>query len=162
MRTFLGALGALVLAAAAGCGGGTSGETANGTAMIDFIGDQSTISVGAALAEADSPGKMLVVFGTNHIDCGFDPQSDSLPESGTYVSFSASATTPGTDAQAQVSVEKITSSSIDGYSSNGSVTIDAIADRVTGSIQFTDMSQDENGNPETVSVSGTFDVKKCF
>jgi hypothetical protein len=151
MRIFL-----LAMVLAAGCGESVSGETANGTLQINFGDSETDGAVGVAIQDPDVPGNMGIVIGGNHIDCAFDEQT--FFEKTTFVAFSADKTTPGTDANASVNVTEITSKSYSSDTANGTVTIDAIADRVTGSVSFTHADADDG----TISVTGTFDVKKCF
>jgi len=74
------------------------------------------------------------------------------------VYFSVNKTTPGTDTMAFVTAETSSGNHIDADSTNGTVTIDAIDARVTGSVTFSSSTQDVS----TITANGTFDVKRCF
>ncbi len=78
--------------------------------------------------------------------------------SGTFVYFSVSATTPGTDANAFINAQHSGGNHTSINEASGTVTIDTIGTRVTGSLMFSTTDQDVG----PISVSGNFDVKKCF
>lgn len=115
--------------------------------------------VGSAVVDKNTPGHMLVQLGTDNVDCStfINGIEIGFPE-GTYVYFSADASTPGTDPQAYVDVMKSAGNNVNIDSAAGSVTIATIDTRVTGSLTWT-TTDDKVG---TISVSGGFDVKRCF
>jgi hypothetical protein len=146
-----------ILLAAAGCG--TSGEPMHGDVAVQYGAASPKLVVGAAVIDKNTPGNMLVELGSDNVDCGtyIDGIELGFP-SGVYVYFSASATTPGTDAQGYVEVMKSSGNNVNINGAGGSVTISTIDTRVTGSLTF--MTTDANVG--MISVSGSFDVKRCF
>ncbi|HVK86762.1 MAG TPA: hypothetical protein VM513_21730 [Kofleriaceae bacterium] len=141
----------------AGCG--TSGEPLSGDVSIQYGGSTPDLVVGTAVRTADTTDQMLVQLGTDEVDC--DTYLDvffnfSAPE-GTFVYFNVTDQ-PGTYDSAYVSVMKSEDRSTSTNTSSGSVTITAVEPRVTGTVTF-DTTDDEIG---TISVAGSFDVKRCF
>jgi hypothetical protein len=137
-----------------GCG--DSGEPLKGDIAIQYGADSPDLKVGTVIEDESDPGKMLVQIGTDEVDC--DTRLDSLfgVPVGTFVFFSVDQA-PGTYmtfVQAAQRVGNSTSVNI----SDGEVIIDAVEPRVTGSLTF-DTTNEEVG---TISVSGTFDVFRCF
>jgi hypothetical protein len=147
------------LAAACSSSSGPTGEPADGDVVLTIKGQTEMPMTGAAIADANDPADMLVVIGTSGIDCTFDPMT--FFHLGVYAQLHADKTTPGTDADAEIDVVDISNNgglNYDGDGSSGAVTIDTIADRVTGSVTFS-YASDSDG---TVSANGSFDVKRCF
>jgi hypothetical protein len=140
-----------------GCG--SSGEPMKGDVMFAYGTDHPTMAYGAAVQNKDTPGEMVVQIGDDNVDCGtyLDALTFGGP-SGNFVYFSVDATTPGTNAQALISVEHSTGNHIKINESDGTVTIDATTPRVTGSLTFTTTDTDIGD----IAVSGNFDVKRCF
>jgi len=138
-----------------GCG--DSGEPIKGDIAIQYGADSPDLKVGSVIEDENDPGKMLVQIGTEEVDC--DTRLDSLfgTPVGTFVYFSvdqAPGSYPGTFVQAAHRA----GNSISVNLSDGDVTIDAIEPRVTGSVTFMTTDQDVGD----ISVSGTFDVFRCF
>lgn len=138
-----------------GCGG-DEGEPMEGSLQILVGNDAVTPSVGAALSNPEVPGEMVVLMGTNEVSCSTDLY-DEPPQSGTFVMFSTEIATLG-PRDTGISVIRLSRSSSSLNSTDGTVTIDAVGERVTGSVVF-DTTDDEVG---TIAVTGTFDVLKCF
>jgi hypothetical protein len=138
----------------AACG---SGEPMNGTITVQYGSDSVGMEVGAVVADEDDPNKMLVQMGSREVDC--DTQRDALfgGPRGTFVFFSIDQAA-GAYTQTPVEAAHREGNSISVNFSTGDVTIDAVGERVTGSMTF-ETTDDEVG---TISVSGTFDVFKCF
>lgn len=151
-RTLL--LGAVALAAC-----GDSGEPMKGDVVVTYGGSSPKMDVGTAVQDQESPGKMLVQFGTDEVDCDsyLDVFLDfNLPE-GTFVYFSVDKMA-GTYTSASVSAMKNTSSSTSINGTTGMVTITAVEPRVTGTVTFTTTDEDVG----VISAAGSFDVKRCF
>jgi hypothetical protein len=150
--------GALIALLLIGCGG-TSGEPMQGDVTVHYGSSTPKMVVGTAVEAMDEPGKMLVQFGTDDVDCDsyLDVFLDFSVPHGTFVYFVVDQT-PGVHAQAEVSTMKSTSSHIGINSTSGLVTIDAVDPRVTGSVTFTTTDEDVG----EIAVSGSFDVKRCF
>ena len=137
-----------------GCG--DSGEPLKGDITVQYGDESPDLKVGTVIADESEPGNMLVQIGTEEVDC--DTRLDSLfgTPVGTFVFFSV-AQAAGTY-MPFVSVGHRAGNSTSVNISDGEVTIDAVEPRVTGSLTF-DTTDDEVG---TISVSGTFDVFRCF
>ena len=145
------------LLVAVGCG--TSGEPLKGDVSLQYGTSSPKLVVGAAVADKDTPGHMLVQLGTDHVDCSTNINGIEIGfPSGTYVYFSEDAMTPGTDAQAFIEVMNSSGNNVNINGAGGMVTIDSIDTRVKGSLTFT-TTDDKVG---AISVSGSFDVKRCF
>lgn len=143
---------------AIGCGTSGGGEPLMGNVAIQVGSKMPDLTTGSAIKDKDDSTKMIVQLGTDHVDCKTDLNGSFFAEGGTYVFFAEDASTPGTDANATVNVETVNGNMIDVLLSDGTVTISTIDTRVTGSINFTATDQ----NLGAVSVSGNFDVKRCF
>jgi hypothetical protein len=74
------------------------------------------------------------------------------------VYFSVDSMTPGTTSDAYITVERDTGNHSSSNSTTGTITIDAVSPRVTGSLSF----QTTDDMVGTISVTGGFDVKRCF
>ena len=146
------AWGWLLLAAC----GGTSGEPLKGSIAFTYGTSMPKMTVGSAVEKKDMPGKMVVQIGDDNVDCGTD--LDNSFASGTFVFFTVDATTPSTDANAAIAVEHSSGGNISLNEAGGNLTIDTVMPRVTGSLTFETTDQDVG----TISVSGNFDVKRCF
>lgn len=146
------------VACVAGCGG-IDGEPIEGTVTMQYGDDAPDLVVGSVVEDENTPGLMLVQLGTDNVDC--DTYLDvflsfSNPE-GTFVYFSVDRV-PGTYTDGFISAMRSSGNSTKINATSGSVTIDAVEDRVIGSVTF-ETTDDEVG---TISASGTFDVKRCF
>ena len=140
-----------------GCG--ASGEPMKGDVMFAYGTDHPNLAFGAAVEDKDTPGAMLVQFGDDNVDCGTDLNSQGFGgPSGNYVYFSVDATATGPQADAYITVEHSTGNHISINESSGTVTIDTNTPRVTGSLTFM-TTDNEVGD---ITVSGNFDVKRCF
>lgn len=150
------AWGLLVIVAACG----SSGEPMKGDIAYTYGTDHPKMVVGAAVQDTQTPGHMLVQLGNDNVDCGTNLDQLVLigGPSGTFVYFSVDATTPGTDANAFISAQRSGGNHTSINEASGTVTIDMIGPRVTGSLMFSTTDQDVG----PISVSGNFDVKKCF
>jgi hypothetical protein len=137
---------------------GTSGEPMNGDITLMYGDSNPKLIVGAAVEDADAPGQMIVEMGDDNVDCGTNFSELSFGTSGTFVYFSVDATTPGTQSDLFITVMRSSGNHLSSNSSDGMVTIDAVSPRVTGSIMFDTNDQDVG----PISVSGSFDVKRCF
>lgn len=151
----LGTLGLGVL----GCGGGGGGgEPITGTIAMQYGDSSPALVVGSAIQHSVATD-MLVQIGSDNVDCDTnldDIEGFDFPK-GSFVYFGV-AKTPGSHPTAGVTVMKSTSDMVNINSSSGMVTIDAVGDRVTGNVTFTTTDSDVG----TISVSGTFDVLRCF
>jgi hypothetical protein len=147
---------ALALAAC----GGTSGEPIEGDVSINYGGDTIDFIVGAVVEDENTPGQMLVQLGTDKIDC--DSNLDNLfsfnnPD-GTFLFFSVDQE-PGTYTDGFISAMRADGGSTHINSSTGSVTIEIVGDRVTGTVDEFSTTDDEVGE---ITAGGSFDVLKCF
>jgi hypothetical protein len=139
--------------------GGTSGEPMKGSIAFTYGTSMPKMAVGAAVEDKDTPGHMLVQMGDNDVDCGTDFNSDSLGlPTGNFVFFSVDATTPAADPSLEISVVHFDGRNLNLNGSTGMVTIDTVMPRVTGSLTFNTTDSDIG----TISVSGNFDIKRCF
>ena len=150
------AWGLLVMVAACG----SSGEPAKGDIMYTYGTSHPKMSYGAAVQDKQTPGQMLVQLGDDNVDCSTNLGDFVLigGPTGTFVYFSVSATTPGTNASVSINAQQTNGNHTSINESSGSVTIDTIDARVTGSLTFSTT----DSTVGTISVAGNFDVKKCF
>lgn len=140
---------------------GPSGEPMKGSVEFTYGTSKPKLQFGAAVASKDNPGQMVVQMGDDNLDCGTDLADTGItfnPPQGTYVYFLVDATTPGTDANAFVSVQRSSSNSVSINEASGSVTIDTVMPRVTGSLTMMTTDMDIGD----IAVSGNFDIKRCF
>lgn len=146
-----------ILLAAAACG--TSGEPLHGDITVQYGTTMPTLVVGSAVTDRNTAGHMLVQLGTDNVDCStyLDALAIGTP-SGVYVYFSVDAATPGTDPQGFVQVMDSAGANVTIDAAAGMVTINSIDTRVTGDVTFA-TTDDKVG---TISVMGSFDVKRCF
>lgn len=150
-------LGALVMVALVACGD-DKGEPIAGDLTITYGDEVIAPTVGAAIPNEasgeDDPTKALVLIGTRGISCG--TSLATTLRRGTYVSFpidrAAGLQTPS------VSVIRVDSNVANINGATGEVTIDAVGDRIIGSVT-SDMQDPDIG---TIAVTGTFDVIRCF
>jgi len=129
-----------------------------GTVSLTYGDSQPKLVVGAAVQSEDSPSKMLVQIGSDNVDCDtyLDNFFDLNPPSGSFIFFNVeklAGTTSGS-----VAVMKSSSNSVAVNQGPGSITIDAVEPRVTGTVTFA-TTDEEVGS---ILVAGTFDVKRCF
>src|SRR5437867_1363197 len=99
---------AWVLVCLIGCG--PDGEPIKGDITIHYGGDTTKMEVGTVVQDQNTPGNMLVQIGSDNVDCStyLDVFLSFSNPSGTFVYFSVDKTTPGTDANAYVSVMRST------------------------------------------------------
>ena|SRR5687768_5263018 len=142
---------------AIGCGGGADGESLRGTVELQYGNDEPNLAVGAAIPNPENADDMVIVLGTNDIDCRttlFD--LDNTPPDGTFVLFSVDkqieASTPA------VIVMEVANMVETLDAGSGNVSITAIDERVEGNVSFATMDQTVG----TIRVTGTFDVIRCF
>jgi hypothetical protein len=140
--------------------GGSSGEPLHGDIMLRYGNDTPKLVVGTAVADTNTAGHMLVQLGSDNVDCGtyLDVFFSFDYPSGSFVYFSVDSTQPGTSGSADVSFAKSADNSTTINITPGSVTIDALSPRITGTVSA--MTTDDEAG--TLMVSGTFDVKRCF
>ncbi|MBA3391089.1 MAG: hypothetical protein H0T89_00510 [Deltaproteobacteria bacterium] len=142
-----------------GCGGGGGGgEPITGTIAMQYGDSSPALVVGSAI-QSSMATNMLVQIGSDNVDCDtnlVDIEGFEFPK-GSFVYFDV-AKAPGSHPTAGVTVMKSTSDMVNINGSTGMVTIDSAGDRVTGSVTFTTTDNDVG----TISVSGTFDVLRCF
>src|SRR3569623_489006 len=101
---------------------GTSGEPMKGDIMYPYGSSHPKMVVGSA--------------GEDNVDCSTNLDNFVLIGGpiGTFVYFSVIATTPGTDTSATISAEQSSRNNTSINESSGTVTIDTIDTRVTGSL----------------------------
>ena len=143
-----------VLAFLIACGGGDDGEPIDGTVVITVGSDTITPTVGAALVDADDPNDMVVIVGTSDINCSTN--FDESPLKGTAFFVTVPQEVATTESFGWVSRSKSGSLSLNG--SGATVTIDGLGDRVTGSVVFDTIDEDDG----EITVNGTFDVISCL
>lgn len=141
-----------------GCGG-IKGEPLEGDITIQYGDSAPDLVVGAAVQDQNDPDLMLVQIGSDDVDC--DTYLDNFlsfnnPE-GVFVFFSVEKL-PGAFDDASVAAMSSESNNTKTNFTTGSVTIDAVEPRVTGSVSFS-TTDDEVGE---ITVSGSFDVFRCF
>ena len=140
--------------------GGNSGEPLRGDITLQYGSDRPKLVVGTAVTDTNTAGRMLVQLGSDNVDCEtyLDVFFSFDYPSGSFVFFSVDSTQPGTSGSADVGFAKSAGDSTTINITTGSVTIDALSPRVTGTVTAT-TTDDEAG---TLTVSGSFDVKRCF
>jgi hypothetical protein len=152
----------LAIALLTGCAGQT-GDPITGDIVI-HVGDQTiTPSVGALIAgppaSDTNPATLLLVLGTRDISCDFSTSTPLHP--GTYLTITfqaaARADIPTGMSAPFVSVTRVVTGGAHIDGATGSVTIDGVADRITGSVTFTTTNADVG----TSSAMGSFDVTGC-
>ena len=150
------AWGLLVIVAACG----TSGEPMKGDIMYTYGTDHPKMVVGSAVKDTQTPGQMLIQLGDDNVDCGTNLDQFVLVGGphGTFVFFSVDATTPATHDNTSISAQRTSGNNTSINESTGTVVISTIDTRVTGTVMFSTTDQDVGA----ISVSGNFDVKKCF
>jgi len=146
----------VVFAVVAACGTDNPGEPVKGTIAVTYGTEMPAMKVGAAIQDEQTPANMFVMIGTGGVSCA--TTFKSVIPTGTFVSFSVDKTAPWPHPSAFVEVFKSTGNQLHLSGSTGDVTIDAIADRVTGSVTM--MTTDNMVG--MIAASGTFDVKRCF
>lgn len=125
----------------------------SGTVEIVVGGNAVKPTSGAALENENDPSRMEIWFGNSGIDC--NTSTENTPKG---TSFTTSVPKMIGQHDASGSVWRASSTSLHVNGSDAAVTIDAIEDRVTGSVVF-DTTDDEDG---LITVMGTFDVVRCF
>jgi hypothetical protein len=151
----------LVLGVLVGCGGGPTGEPLMGDVTLEYGSDRPDLVVGSAvLTEGQDGMQMLVQLGSDEVDCETDLDELFLfdgPE-GMFVYFAVEPM-PMVHPMAIVNVMKSDGHETLINASTGMVVIEAVGDRVTGTVSA--MIVDDEG-VGTIRVAGGFDVKKCF
>lgn len=134
------------------------GEPIEGTITMQY-GEQTPAMVVGSAVQHEGDDNMLVQIGSKTVNCGtyLDVFLDFDAPGGHFVYFDVPKT-PGTYDMNSVTVDRNTSNESRGYQAFGDVVIDAVGERVTGSLTFT-ATDDEIG---TIAVSGSFDVLRCF
>jgi len=150
---------AWILLCAVGCGtsGGGGGEPQLGDAMVVNGGKAIMLPTGSAIQDSMDSTKMAIQLGSDHLTCSSDVYN-KFPGSGTYVYLSVDKTTPGSNAMQEIDVITISGNHIDITGGPGTATVASIDTRVMGSLSATFTDAMSN----TITVSGNFDVKKCF
>ena len=144
-----------MLGVLAACGD-EGGEPMGGTLAIDWGEDHVVPTIGTTFEDPDDPTQMYVLVGTSSgLDCGTDLQSSI--DKGTYVMFGADRTAPGATTTL-VTVVRVEPGSAQFRGTSSPITIDAIGERVTGSLTM-EYADDEVGR---IAASGTFDVINCL
>ncbi len=138
---------------------GIDGEPIEGDITIQYGATAPDLVVGAAVQDQSDPSLMLVQIGSDGVDC--DTYLDNFlsfnnPE-GTFVFFSVEKL-PGAFEEASVAAMRSENNNTKTNFSISSVTIDAVEPRVAGSVEFSITDEDVG----EISVSGTFDVVRCF
>jgi hypothetical protein len=143
---------------ALGCGG-TSGESIKGDISIEYGSSSPKLVVGAAVQSELAPDEMLVQIGSDNVDCDtyLDRFLDFNLPSGTFVYFNVDKVAASYP-QGTVATMHKADNSTSIHEGSGSIVIDAVEPRVTGQVTFT-TTDDELG---TISVTGSFDVVRCF
>lgn len=131
----------------------TSGEPIQGTVTIRVGNDVTTPDSGAALVDWYEDTKVMVLLGNDGFDCD---TTETSPIRHTMLAFSIAPMTGEQHALVQVGFPQGTHYHLDGSTTD--VTIDAIDDRVRGTVAFDTTST----TGEAISASGAFDVKRCF
>jgi hypothetical protein len=135
--------------------GAEDGLAISGDLAFTVGAETITPTVGAVIADSD-PDKVLVVIGTRDISCS--TKLESPLRKGTYVAMVIDPMILGPQAEALVTVIRVESSATLFDSATSEVTIDAVQDRLTGSVNF--MIQDET--EEVITATGSFDVANCL
>jgi hypothetical protein len=148
----------LALTCSIGCGG-IEGEPMDGDIALHYGTANKTFEVGAAVPDKDDTNQLIVQLGTDNVDCKTYLNELVLfgGPKGYFVYFGIDAAMPKAYDNAYVSVEHTTDRSSKTNIADGAVVIDAIADRVTGTVMF-DTTDDELGK---ITVTGSFDVLNC-
>src|SRR2546423_2759721 len=142
---------------------GQSGDPIGGDVVI-HVGDQTiTPSVGALVpgppGNASNPATLLLVLGTRDISCNTSINTPLHP--GTYLTITfqaaARADIPTGMSAPFVSVTRVVNGGAHLDGATGSVTIDGVGDRITGSVTFTTTNADVG----TIDAMGSFDVTGC-
>ena len=129
-----------------------------GTVSISYGSSSPKLVVGSAVQNTENPNEMLVQIGSDDVDCEsyLDVFLDFDVPKGTFVYFNVPKMA-GTD-NGSVAVMHREGNSISTNEGPGSVTINTVDARVTGTVTFSTVDEDV-GN---IMVAGTFDVLKCF
>jgi hypothetical protein len=136
---------------------GTSGEPMKGDVALTYGTDMPKLVVGTAVADKSTPGAMQVQMGDDNVDCGTYLGDLIFGPSGTFVFFSVDAMTPGTHSDVFITVLHDTGNHSSSNSTGGTVTIESVSPRVTGSLSFETTESDVG----MITVNGSFDVKRC-
>ena len=149
-------IAALVAILCGACGNGDSGEAIGGTVTITVGTESVAPDVGAVIPDPDpaNTSKAIVILGTRDISCA--TELDTRLGKGVYLSFTidrAPATQMGF-----VSVIRVEAAGAHLNGSTGDIVIDAVTDRVTGSVMFDTVDADGTA----ISAEGTFDAIRCF
>jgi hypothetical protein len=151
----------LLALVAIGCSSssGAKGEPQNGDVMLTVGGDMPDLADGAAIPDRSMPGNLVIELGTASVNCSIDITAPAFSvASGDYVWFSVSQTALATNTTNQVTVMKVSGTSLTADSTSGTVTTTALGARVTGSVTFANVFSTSLG---AITLSGNFDVKNC-
>lgn len=143
---------------AIGCSSSGGGEPQLGDATLNWGSTAIHMSTGAAILDTSASGSMRVQFGNDNVDCKTDLDKTE-PPAGSYVYFTAPMVT-GAVANADVTIIKFSGNHISIDITGGMANIATLDTRVTGTLTF--MTTDTDATPNTVTMTGGFDVKKCF
>jgi len=139
-----------------GCTSSGGGEAQKGDAALHW-GNQ-TFALATASAIAD-PAGMRIQLGNDNVDCATDLDKTE-PPAGDYIYFKAPAAT-GPIANVSFTLIVFQGNNISIDVTGGTAQIDTFDTRVTGTATF--MTTDQNATPDgMVTITGSFDVKKCF
>jgi hypothetical protein len=145
------------LAIAAGCSSSGGGEPQMGDATIQYGTTPKMMATGSVIMDTKTAGNMRIQLGTDNVTCSTDLDANE-PPGGTYVYFSIPQTGT-TSAQVSVTLFDISGRNISINITSGSVMLTSPADgRVAGTLAFS-TTDDKVG---TITMTGAFDVKKCF
>lgn len=134
--------------------GSDPGEPLAGTLAIVVDGVTTLPTVGAAIRDGDGA---IVIAGTRDISCS--TTIDDPLKAGTYVTMPIALET---SAQMPfVSVIRVVTGGTLFNGGTGTVTVDGLGGRVTGSVMLTTIDSTEGGDI-TIEAAGTFDVARCF
>lgn len=151
---------AWLCAFAIGCGGGSSGgEPQLGDATLQWGPTPKMMETGAAIKDPKNAGQMRITLGNDHVGCSTDYDMN-FPPPGDYVYFSVAPQT-GPTPSVSVTIIHYAGKTLNLDITSGDATISAVSDRVMGNVTFM-TTDDMAGTPNTVTMTGSFDVKKCF
>jgi hypothetical protein len=141
---------------AIGCGSSSNGgEPQLGDATLNWGSQAIHMSTGSAIM---GTAGMQVQLGNDSVDCKTN-LDQTEPPPGSYVYFSVPPAV-GATAMADLTIVKFTGNNISIDVTQGMANIASLDTRVMGTLTFT--TTDSMASPNTVTMTGAFDVKKCF